>query len=106
MNELTKELGKLKLLRFASDFSHISDSSKFSKGGAIELIICWTGILAAEDSSFRNSSAYSAFCRKSTTHLRNLRRNKDFQISLLENGEELPEGCNRPRQPKKVRGFG
>lgn len=105
MNELIQELGKLKLLRFASDSGHISDSSKFSKGSAVELIICWTGIVAAEDSSFRNSSAYSDFCRKSTTHLRNLRRNKDFQISLLENGKELPEGRNRPREAKKVRRF-
>ena len=105
LDKLTNELWKLKKLQETSESNPLTKSSESSNGSAAELVLSWTALIAAEDTSFSSSVAFRNFRRKSTAWFRYFRRDDDFQISLLENGKELPTGRNRPRTPKKVKGF-
>jgi hypothetical protein len=72
-------------------------------GGAVEFVIGWVAITAAEDTYFRNSKIFRDFRTSSSKELRDVRRNGE--LSFLEDGSYLPTGRSRPRSAQKKAGF-
>jgi hypothetical protein len=76
---------------------------KNSKCRAVEFVIGWVAITAAEDIHFRNSKVFRDFRTSSSKELRDVRRNGE--LSFLEDGNYLPTGRSRPRSAQKKTGF-
>ena len=70
---------------------------------ALEFVIGWTAITAAEDTKFRYSKVFREFQAASSKELRDVRRTGE--LGFLENGKFLPTGRNRPRCARKKVGF-